>query len=253
MSDDRDLLVFRQSYYALLVSLFWKEPAKDVLLSLSNGIKERTEAAHNLHPLLAQGWEELERFLVATSSEQLAVTVADEYTRLFVGPYGVEINPYESFYLTGNLLDRPLAELRTFLKAVGIEKEAGYPEPEDFLAFELEVMRWLISKQIAATEPDEGQRWLRLQLDFLKEHLLVWAPACAEEIEKAKNADFYRGGAMILRGFMEVERIICREWGLDKVVSLDEVRQRWRAIPAWKGPTFDFSVEETKGPPPRQK
>ncbi|MGH7773140.1 MAG: TorD/DmsD family molecular chaperone [Candidatus Binatia bacterium] len=251
---DRDLLAFRQGYYTLLVSFFWKEPAGELLLSLSDGIGERIHAARNLHPLLAEGWQEIKRFLAETPSEYLAETVADEYTQLFIGPHAPHVHPYESFYLTGRLLDRPLADVRTFLKAVGIEKQEGYAEPEDFIALELEVMRWSIGKQITAAHPEEETRWLRLQSDFLKEHLLVWVPTCAEHIEKAQGANFYRAAAMVLRGFLEVERTLLREWGLDKISSLEEARQRYGAIPTWKGPTFDLSDKGPKAPlPPREK
>ena len=254
MIGDRELLTFRQGYYSLLVSLFCKEPPGELLRTLSDGMRERIDAARNLQPLLAEGWEEMSRFLSETPSEQLAEAVADEYTRLFIGPYGPTVNPYESFYFTGRLLDRPLADVRTVLKAVGIEKQDGYPEPEDFLAFELEVMRWLIGKQEGAAQPEEEKRWLQHQADFLKQHLLVWAPACAQDIEKAKGADFYRGAAMVLRGFLEVERTLFPEWGLDKIASLEEIRRLYGAMPTWKGPTFDFSGEAPKAPAsPREK
>lgn len=250
MVGDRDLLAFRQGYYELLVSLFWKEPAGELLHHLSDGISERIQAAQNLHALLAQGWEGLEQFLADTPSEQLAETVADEYTRLFIGPHDPNVHPYESFYLTGHVFDRPLANLRTFLKAIGIEKQDGYAEPEDFLAFELEVMRWLIGKQLKAANPEEEKRWLGLQADFLKEHLLIWVPTCAEDIEKAQGANFYRSTAMILRGLVEVERALFSEWVLDKVASLEEVRRRYGAIPTWKGPTFEMPGDEPETPLP---
>lgn len=250
MIDDRELLTFRQGYYDLLVSFFWTEPAGEVLLSLSDGISERIHAARALHSLLGDGWEKIERFLAEIRPEELTETVADEYTRLFIGPRGPEVNPYESFYFTGRLLDRPLADIRTFLKTVGIEKQEGYAEPEDFIAFELEVMRWLIGKQESSADLEEEKRWLQHQADFLKEHLLVWAPACAHDIERAQGANFYRGATMIMRGFLEVERTLFREWGLDKIVSLEEARQRYGAIPMWKGPTFDLSGEKPEIPLP---
>jgi TorA maturation chaperone TorD len=249
MNPDLELHSFRQGYYELLVALFRSEPSSALLQQLANGIRERTQAARNLHPLLGQGWEEIERFLTNIPSESLAETVSDEYTRLFIGPHGPVINPYESFYLTGRLLDRPLADVRTFLKTIGIEKLEEYPEPEDFLAFQLEVMRWLIGKQMAAMDPQEKTRFLSLQSDFLKQHLLVWSPACAQDIERAKSAEFYRPVAKILRGFLEVELNLFGQWGLDKVVSLDEARQRYGAFRTWKGPTFDIAADEPETPP----
>ena len=247
MIGDRELRAFRQGYYELLVSFFRQEPAGEMLLRASSGIGERIEAARNLHPLLAEGWAQLEHFFAETPATALAETGADEYTRLFIGPYDAKINPYESFYFTGRMWDRPLADLRTFLKAVGIERQDGYAEPEDALAFELEVMRWLIGKQQAAADSDEEARWLRLQSDFLKNHLLVWAPACGQDIEASQGAKLYRGMAMILRGFLDTERGLFREWGVEPVAPLEEVRKLHMAIPMWKGPTFEGAIPDQGG------
>jgi TorA maturation chaperone TorD len=243
MIHDRELLAFRQTYYELLGAFFRREPSGELLRQLADGIEERTAAARNLHPLLGAGWEEIERFLRDTPSESLGEVVADEYTRLFIGPHGPAINPYESFYLTRRLLDRPLAEVRTFLKSAGIEKLEEYPEPEDFLAFEMEVMRWLIGKQAMTADPEEQERFFRLQGDFLKEHLLVWAPACGGDIERSADANFYRCAAKILQGFLALEADLFREAGIGQIANLDLARLRYGTFPMWKGPVFDASEE----------
>jgi hypothetical protein len=142
-----------------------------------------------------------------------------------------------------------VADGRTFLKSTGIEKLDDYPEPEDFLAFELEVMRWLIGKQRAAADPKDERQWIELQAEFLKEHLLVWGAACAKDIERAECAKFYRSAAKILQGFLELELNFFSEWGLDKVSSLEEARQRHGAVPTWKGPTFDMSSDMSRANP----
>jgi len=190
MVGDRDLLAFRQGYYDLFVSLFWTEPAGELLAGLAEGIGERIKGARNLSPLLGQGWEEIERFLNGALPERLAETVADEYARLYIGPHGPEVNPYESYYLTGRLLDRPLAVIRSFLREIGIEKQEGYAEPEDFLAFELEIMRRLIARQRSAADPDGEVQWLNVQAGFLKRHLLVWGPAADRDVAEARGAVF---------------------------------------------------------------
>jgi TorA maturation chaperone TorD len=247
VTSDLELHSFRRSYYEMLVALFRTEPTAELLQQLSNGIDERIQAARNLHPLLGHGWEEIQRLLTNTPYQSVAEIVSDEYIRLFIGPHGPEVNPYESFYLTGRLLDRPLADVRACLKAIGIEKLEQYPEPEDCLAFELEVMRWLIAKQLAAPDLQEQTRLLDLQSSFLKDHLLVWAPACAKDIERAEGARFYRSLAKILEGFLEIELNFFRQQGLDKITPLDAARQRYGALPTWKGPTFDMSGDSTLG------
>lgn len=250
MIGDRDLLAFRKGYYDLFVSLLWQEPAGEFVTGLGEGIEERIKGARNLHPLLGEGWEEIGSFLEGVPPEQLGQTVADEYTRLFIGPREPEVTPYESFYLTGRLLDRPLAVVRAFLKEIGIEKQEGYSEPEDFLAFELEVMRRLIHRQGSAPDPDGEVRWVNSQATFLKEHLLVWGPAPARDLAGAKGAVFYRGVAKLLQGFLELERDLFKAWGEGEVRSLDEARQSFAQRREWKGPLFDLSdsAPDDRGP-----
>jgi TorA maturation chaperone TorD len=253
MIGDRDLLAFRQGYYDLLVSLFWKEPHGDLLAVLRQGIEDRAGGARHVHPLLGEGWAEIKRFLDAVALDRLAETVADEYTRLFIGPHAPEIHPYESYYLTGRLLDRPLVVIRSFLGEIGIEKDGGYAEPEDCLAFELEAMRRLIARQLSATDRDEEIRWLNYQAAFLKEHLFVWAPAAAGDVAGAKGAVFYRGVAKLLQGFLEFERDLFTEWGPGEIKSLEEARQNLAGLGGWKGPLFNLTnpVSE-KDPTSRQ-
>lgn len=243
MIGDRDLRDFRRGYYDLFVSLLWKEPAGALLAGLAEGIQERMAGARNLHPLLGEGWGEIARFLDGADRTRLAEAVGDEYTRLFLGPPEPEVNLYESYYLTGRLLDRPLAGVRAFLGEIGLEKEESYAEPEDFLAFELEIMRRLIARQASASDPDEETRGITLQAAFLKQHLLVWAPSAARDLSEAKSARFYRGVARVLQGFLELERDLFKGWGPAEIASLDEARQSFAQAGMWSGPLFNPPTE----------
>jgi len=248
MVGDRDLLAFRQGYYDLLVALLWREPPGELLAGLSAGIAERIHGARKLHRLLGEGWEDVARFLEATAPDGLADAVAAEYTRLFIGPQGAEVNPYESYYLTGRVFDRPLAALRGFLSELGVEKVEGYSEPEDFVAFELDIVRSLIRRQGQATTADEEKRWFDLQTAFLTRHLLVWGPAAASDISAAKCALFYKGVGKILQGFLEMERELVAKLGQAEPPTLDAMRQAFGRTPEWQGPLFDPSVERPAGP-----
>ncbi|HEY7677896.1 MAG TPA: molecular chaperone TorD family protein [Candidatus Methylomirabilis sp.] len=240
MIGDRDLLAFRRGYYDLFVSLLWREPDGVLLAGLAVGIEERIRVARQIHPLLGAGWEAIARFLDGADRDRLAEAVAEEYTRLFLGPRDPEVNAYESYYLTGRLWDRPLATLRGFLEEIGLERQEGYAEPEDCLAFELEVMRRLIARQGSAENGEGEARWLDLQATFLKRHLLVWAPAAARDLGQARGADFYRGAATLLQGFLEMERDLFLRWGPEELHSLEQARQRFAREKEWKGPLLDF-------------
>ncbi|MBI2460191.1 MAG: molecular chaperone TorD family protein, partial [Candidatus Rokubacteria bacterium] len=239
MIGDRDLLEFRRTYYDLLVAFFWREPMVELLGPLREGIEERTRAASRLHPLLGQGWEEIGGFLAGRAPEAAAEAAADEFTRLFLGPTAPEVHSYESYYLTGKLLDRPLVAIRSYLKSIGMEREESYPEPEDALAFELGVMRRLIDRQATESNPDGETRWVNVQATFLKLHLLVWAPTCARDMEEAKGARLYRGVARLLRGFLDLELDRVRDWGPVALRSLEEARQGYLGAGEWKGPLFE--------------
>ncbi len=157
------------------------------------------------------------------------------------------MQPYESYYLTGYLFRAPLVNVRAFLQRVGLEKEDdAFAEPEDVLAFELEVMRWLVGKQISAADPDEAAHWLHHQMLCLKQHVLVWVPTCAQDIEQAAAEDrgFYRGAAMLLRGFLEIERQLFGELDIEPVATLQEARRPYRNDVIWEGPSFDVGATE---------
>ena len=237
MLQDHDFIQFRQTYYRLFVQLLWKEPETGFVAALRDDMHPRTEAAAAVHPLMGSGWRIIDDYL----ADHPPGDVAMEFSQLFLEPFARVVRPYASYYLTGQFFTEPLKTWRGFLKQLGIEKPQGFTDPEDVLAFELDVMRWLIDKQAAA--PDDVDRWLRLQVTCLKEHLLVWAPNCAADIEQAPQAAFYRGAAQLLRGFLKVEQSLFRDWGLDKVATLAEARAQYGAGPDWHGPLFDVADE----------
>lgn len=51
----------------------------------------------------------------------------------------------------------------------------------------------------------EAIKHTELQQKFLDEHLNKWVPAFSEDIIKYTKEDFYRGVALLLRGFISLE------------------------------------------------
>ena len=236
MIGDKELCVLRQKYYSLLVRLFWKEPEQDFILSLREGMAERVDWASQVSPTMAEGWETIGRFI----ADKDVGSVAGEFTELFLGPHQVDIIPYESYYLTGNLFRAPLIEVRGFMKKIGLEKlREQISEPEDILPFELEILNWLVSKQNDTDALEEEEKWLDVQAEFLKKHLLVWVPTCAQDIQAAGHSDFYRGAALVLLGFLQMERLLFKDRGQEKIETLDAARARYGSEGKWKGPLFD--------------
>jgi TorA maturation chaperone TorD len=125
----------------------------------------------------------------------------EEFTKLFYGMgQGGEILPYASYYLTGSLHDRPLAELRRDMDRLGIARGNVNNEPEDHAATLMEMMHGLIVGQFGIGAADLAQ-----QTDFFNAHLAPWAGDFFMDLEAASSAVFFVAVARLGRLFLEVE------------------------------------------------
>ncbi|MCS7268624.1 MAG: molecular chaperone TorD family protein [Geminicoccaceae bacterium] len=130
----------------------------------------------------------------ATTPEQAAL----EYHDLFIGVGRGELVPYASFYRTGFLNEKPLAELRDDLAELGIARAPGNPEPEDHIAALCEVMAGLAEGRF-------GEGDLALQQRFFHRHLAPWAARFFGDLEAARAARLYQPLGTVGRLFVEIE------------------------------------------------
>jgi TorA maturation chaperone TorD len=127
-------------------------------------------------------------------------TATEEFGALFFGMgAGGELLPYGSYYRTGLVYDKPLADLRGDLARLGIGAKADTTEPEDHIAFMCEVMHGLIAGTFGAPQSLDVQR------EFFRAHIEPWAARFFAELEKAKSARLYAPLGAIGRLFMAIE------------------------------------------------
>lgn len=135
--------------------------------------------------------------LAAAARAADPVSAEHEFHALFIGVGRGEVLPFGSYYLTGFLHDRPLAELRGELLRLGLERAADVSEPEDHLGTECEVYAGLLSGSFegggVAAEA------------FFTKHLRPWAGRAFADIEKAEAARFYRAVGRLGRIAIEIE------------------------------------------------
>ena len=135
--------------------------------------------------------------LAAAAAATTPEAAEREYFDLFVGLGRGELLPYASYYLTGFLHERPLADLRGDLARLGIERADGIAEPEDHIAFLCETFAGLVAGAFAA-EPEEAA-------PFFTRHIRPWAARMFADLEKAEAAGFYRAVGRLGRLAVEIE------------------------------------------------
>jgi TorA maturation chaperone TorD len=123
--------------------------------------------------------------------------VEREYFDLFIGVGRGELLPYASYYLTGFLHERPLADLRGELKRLGVERAPGVSDPEDHIAFVCETYAGLVTGAFPA-DPAEAR-------SFFARHMRPWAGRFFGDLEAAGTARFYRAVGTLGRIAVEIE------------------------------------------------
>lgn len=178
----------RARTYALLGNLLAAPPDAAMLDRLA-GI----EAAESAGDALARAWAAL-----GAAARRTEVAAADdEYHDLFIGLGRGELLPYASWYRTGQLHEWPLAQLRTDLQALGVERREDVGEPEDHAAALCQTMALLAD---AGTGVSDAQ-----QTVFFSAHLAPWVRRFFTDLRTAEAAVFYRAVADLGLAFVELE------------------------------------------------
>ena len=177
----------RASQYRLLARFLAKPPDADLLRLVAGFSGDDTE--------LGKALAILARLARSTTPEK----ASDEYHELFIGMGRGELLPYGSYYLTGFLNEKPLAELRRDMGRLGIARAEEISEPEDHVAALADMMAGLImgdfGEPITLTE----------QKRFFDQHLASWAGQFFVDLENAKSATLYTPIGTLGRVFMEIE------------------------------------------------
>lgn len=174
----------RANTYALLAGLLAGPPSAELLRRLA----ALPPTAENGEPL-SLGWCALGLAARGVDAE----TLKTEHQALFIGVTHGEVMPYASWYRTGFLMEKPLAELRSDLARLGYARQEGVREPEDHAAALCEVMA-----QLAAGADSR-------QAGFFSRHMAPWLPRLFQDMQAAQAAVFYRSVAAWAKAFMAFE------------------------------------------------
>ena len=185
MNAQDPLATERARLFALLGRLLTAAPDADLLAGLA-GLRGDSSVLGKCYRALAEA-----------AAKADPISAEREFHDLFIGLGRGELLPFASYYITGFLHERPLAELRGDLARLGVERAAGVVEPEDHIASECETFAGLLAGVfpggIAAAEA------------FFARHLRPWAGRFFADLEAAEAARFYRAVGGLGRMAIEVE------------------------------------------------
>ena len=175
------------NYLGLMLS----RPADEMTLTMSAGLSGDDET-------------ELGRAIAALARVAKAVkpkAVESEFNALFIGLGRGELLPYASYYLTGFLNEKPLAQLRSDMAARGITRAPNVYEPEDNIASLMEMMGGMIVGRFGGSPTA-----LETQKTFFNRHIAPWAGHFFSDLEAAKSSVLYASVGAVGKAFMEIER-----------------------------------------------
>ncbi len=180
----------RASAYSVLAALLARPPQAELLARLS---QPSPAAASESATPLNQAWLELQQTTLSYSPD----AIAEEFHDLFIGLGRGELVPNGSWYITGFLMEEPLAELRHDLGIMGFESVEHVHEPEDHVAALCETMSLMAA--------DDGEFDCATQQKFYQKHIEPWMTKFFHDLTEAEGARFYVAVGRFGEQFLSVE------------------------------------------------
>jgi len=209
------LAASRSASYAFLANIFNNMPDD----SLVQGIREldieewlASFSEEGFSGIMREGVLLIQNYVFSIKdipSETVLLELAKDRTRLVRGimkGYGPP-PPYEFVYVGYNEAEtiKNYTQARRSYADAGVVMNEEVKNSPDYIGIELDFMRHLTQVEAQAWDEsriDEACEMLQKQQAFLKEHLMTWVPRYCEEMLKEARLDFYRGIALITRGFV---------------------------------------------------
>ncbi len=177
----------RAHWYALIGTLL-RAPADRARLSAIVAARGQDTSSD-----LARAFDALAQACAGTTPE----AVEAEFDASFIGVGKPQIFVNASYYLSGFLHERPLADLRDALARIGIARRADTADTEDHVSALCEVMRLLIVEDA----PLDTQR------EFFARFIGPWVDQFVEALEHCGTTDFYKHVGRLASAFFAVERV----------------------------------------------
>ena len=190
----------RSGLYGLLASVYRAKPSAEILRRLGEPAMREGLAAAGVST-----------DIFTAPEPQLLKELAEEYTRLFVGP-GKHLPPYQSVHLEGSggdLWGADTSAVKRFIEQAGFDYAESFHGLPDHISVELDFLAQLTRLEAETwrnNDADRAYNCLKFQQEFMERHLGRWIPAfCTKVVERTEQA-LYREMAALTADFIAAER-----------------------------------------------
>ncbi len=198
----------RANTYEFLSRIYGAELDAELMRRMKSITFEIDSGPHDIR----EGYRLWTEYLASSAEDSLSALAVD-YARIFIGTAKkseTSAYPYESVYTseTGLMKQEAWDDICDLYRREGFARNCTLPEPEDHIAAEFQYLSFLCRKSLQAQDRGDTSgtvECLIKQKDFQYSHLLNWIPDLCSDILGTANEDFYKGLALITRGFLELD------------------------------------------------
>ena len=200
------MLGARKNFYEFLSEVYARGVPRKFIEDIKKGAFTVPRTRNND---IERGFREINSCVEkAESVEELMRDIEDEYVRLFLGPGKSKIMPYQSTYEGDPVYGETTLRIKKIYLQAGLRIPPESGISEDHLGSELQFIAHLCGIAMDLLEQGkDAAPILRLQREFIEENM-DWVQRFCEDVQQTPAANFYRGLAMVTRGFLEEDRAL---------------------------------------------
>ncbi len=144
-----------------------------------------------------------------------------DFSRLFVGPFGMLAPPYGSVYMESGrkVMGDSTLDVVSRYREEGLDISGDFHDAPDHIAVELEFVHFLIFKSLEAASHSDmhaSGHYMEKRRRFYAEHLGAWISDFQEHVEEKAETNFYKNLARATRTLIQED---LEEISVYKVIS----------------------------------
>ncbi len=184
-----------------LLSEFFSPPNEDMVLRLKVLESRIKKACIRAVPYIAKMAKYFE-------DEGDVDSLRVDFSRLFVGPFGMLAPPYGSVYMESGrkVMGNSTLDVVSRYEEEGLDISSDFHDAPDHITAELEFVYFLIFKALEAashSDMDASGRYMEKRRHFYTDHIGAWISDFQENVEKKAETNFYKNLARATRTLIQ--------------------------------------------------